>query len=415
MPTNKKLAIFSWSLYGFANTIFSMNVISLYFALWVVIDKKGEDIFYSIALSISMLLAALSAPIMGAISDKTGKRMIFLIIPTIICCVLTMCIGTVNQLMMGLLFFTAANYFFQIADIFYNSLLHQVSGGINVGRISGYGIGLGYLGTIVGLLLVSPFALKYGRQATFIPTAMLFILFALPCFLFVKDQITDEQKENKLKLGTLINEAFLTIKNTITHIRQFRALFNFFLAIFIALNAINTIFIFMSIFTKQVAGFHDSEIITFYVVSSVFAVAGGLFSGFITDKLGAKKTLMSALFLWCFSLTAAIITNNKLVFWIIGPMVGIGLGSTWTSARAMVVDLSPPHMMGEMFGFYGLVNKTAAIIGPLTWGAVIWGFHFLGMVKYRVGVAVMLLFLIVGLIILRKVPCTKSTTHCQKS
>ena len=112
--TNKKLTIFSWSVYDFANTIFAMNVISLYFALWVTVDMKGEDILYSLALSGSMLLVAISSPIMGTMSDRVGRRMPFLILFT------------------------------------FNALLPQVSGKNKIGRVSGYGTSLGYCGTIGG-------------------------------------------------------------------------------------------------------------------------------------------------------------------------------------------------------------------------------------------------------------------------
>lgn len=411
MKIGRKLIIFSWSMYDFANTIFAMNVITLYFALWVTIDKKGEDILYSLALSISMLVAALTSPVLGAISDRINRRMPFLIIFTVICCLFTSLIGIVNQLIWGLIFFAVANYCFQTADIFYNSLLPKVSENKNIGRISGYGTSLGYCGTIVGLLLVSPFALKWGRHAAFIPTSFFFLLFALPCFLFVKDNPSKNKMRGRLKFSEIVVAAFSKIKNTILHIRKYRALFIFLLAIFISFNAINTIFIFMSVYTKKIIGFSDHEIIIFYIVSSAFAIMGAFFAGFITDKLGAKRTLTGTLLLWCIAIFAAIVSSNTLIFWFIGPAVGISLGSTWTSARALAVDLSPPDMVGEVFGFYGLVGKTASIIGPLIWGLSIWAFRFIGIVKYRVGVAILLLFLILGLIILQRVPWTKHLVH----
>lgn len=403
MEVSKRLTIFSWSMYDFANTIFAMNVTSLYFALWVTVDMKGEDILYSLALSGSMLLSALSAPLMGAVSDRVGRRMPFLTISTLICCIFTALIGLTNRLFFGLLFFAVANFCYQTAIIFYNALLPQISGKGQIGRVSGFGASLGYCGTIAGLLLVRPFVLKMGRQGAFIPTAIFFLLFSLPCFLFVKDQLV----ERKDKFELQIRGAFRKIKETFVNIKRYPGLFDFLVAAFIPLNAINTIVVFMSVYTKKVIGFTDPEITTLYIISTVFAILGSFIAGFITDRLGSKRTLMGVLGLWCISILLAIISFSKSIFWIVGPLVGICLGATWASARALVVELSPPQMVGEVFGFYGLVSRSAYIIGPLIWGLTVWAFDFLGSLKYRLAVFCLLLFLGMGYLLLRKVPDKK--------
>ena len=182
-----KRAIVSWAFYDFANTIFSMNVISLYFALWVTVDHGGQDIFYSIALSGSMLAVAISAPVLGTISDQTGRRRLPLIFLTTISVLATALIGEASQLWMGLLLFVIANYCYQSALVFYNGMLPSVALQSNVGVVSGYGVAFGYMGSIAGLLLVEPFVEDGGRSAAFLPTAALFLIFAIPCFLFVKD------------------------------------------------------------------------------------------------------------------------------------------------------------------------------------------------------------------------------------
>jgi len=400
VKVNRKLTIFSWSMYDFANTIFAMNVISLYFALWVTVDMKGEDILYSCALSGSMLLVAISSPIMGAISDRLGRRMPLLIFFTVVCCVFTAFIGLANRLIFGILFFIIANFCYQIATIFYNALLPQISDTGKRGRVSGYGVSIGYCGTIVGLLLVKPFVLKYGRQAAFIPTAISFFLFSLPCFLFVKDTLVERRDKFEIR----IIESFRKVKETLIHIMEYRGLFNFLVAAFISFNAINTIMVFMSVYTKKVIGFTSSEIITFYIISTIFAIFGSFVTGFITDRFGSKQTLSVVLGLWCIAIFLAGISFSKGLFWIVGPLVGICLGATWTSARVLVVDLSPPHMVGEVFGLFGLAGKSASIIGPLIWGLCVWGFGSLGILKYRLAILALLLFLGLGLIILQKVP-----------
>lgn len=403
--SNNKLIIFSWAMYDFANTIFSMNIISLYFALWVTVDKGGEDILYSIAISCSVLLAAISAPVLGAISDKIQKKMPFLIIFTIVSCIATAAITLMHQLWLGLILFMVANYCYQLGDMFYNSLLPQVSNGKNVGKISGYGTSLGYLGTIVGLLLVAPFVLKYGRVGAFAPTGFFFLLFSLPCFIFVKDNSTGRIEIT----DSVFISAFLKLKTTLLDVKKYSELFKFLITAFLALNAINTAYIFMSIYIKNVGGFAGTEIIIFYSISSIFAIIGSFFIGYVTDAIGAKKTFKYVLILWSIVMILAIFAFQRWLFWIIGPLAGISLGGTWTSARSLVVKLSPASMSGEIFGFYGLVGKTAIIIGPMIWGLVVLGFGSLGLAKYRIAIFMLLLFLLLALFLLRKVSAEENT------
>jgi len=224
----RRLTIFSWALYDFANAIFAMNVIALYFALWVTVEKGAQDIVYSFALGLSMFLAAISMPILGALSDKKGRRMPFLIFFTLECVVFLAIIGLVDSLAIGLILFGMSNFGYLIAGaVFYNALLPYIADGDKIGRVSGLGISLSYLGTITGLILIRPIALKFGYQATFIPTALFFILFALPCFLFVKDSPA-APSESGVKNSLLIKDSFRGIMRTFNEIRSSKEQFTFF-------------------------------------------------------------------------------------------------------------------------------------------------------------------------------------------
>ncbi len=181
-----KRAVLSWALYDLANTIFSMNIVSLYFSLWVVNEMGGSDANYGNANSISMALMFFTAAILGALSDQAGRRKPFLIITTLLCVSFTALLGT-GGLAISLVFFVVANYLFQGGLIFYDSLLPVVSTEENRGRVGGFGVGLGYMGSFIGvgsgLLLLS----RIGYTGIFRLSALLFLLFALPCFFFVKE------------------------------------------------------------------------------------------------------------------------------------------------------------------------------------------------------------------------------------
>ena len=395
----KKAAVIGWALYDFANTIFSMNVISLYFVLWVTVDKGAEDIMYSMVLSGSLFLAAILEPLLGTVSDIRGKRIPFLVFFTCLACLFTAVLGMAKSLVFGLLIFTLANLAYQTATVFYNALLGKIAKKEEIGRISGLGVGLGYVGAIIGLVLTRPFVLRYGHQGVFIPTAILFFVFSLPCFFLVKEAAVETKQRLRVRAGSVIRR----IKETFSSSREYPGLLRFLLAAFIFLNAVNTVIVFMSVYLKKVAFFSDRELIAIYLASTAMAIVGSLFFGVLTDRLGAKRSLVISLSLWFACLVLGAFACTKMMFWVVGPLIGIALGSVWTASRALVIKLCPEEKLGEIFGLLGAVGKSAAIVGPLVWGVSILVFGFLGVFKYRIAIFIQSFFIFYGCVLLRKI------------
>jgi len=386
-----KRAIASWAFYDFANTIFSMNVISLYFALWVTVDHGGQDILYSIALSGSMFAVSISAPIFGTISDQTGRRCFPLTLLTTVSVLATALIGQTDQLWMGLFLFVIANYCYQSALVFYNGMLPSIARESNVGLISGYGVALGYIGSIAGLLLVEPFVDDGGRSAAFLPTAILFFVFAIPCFLFVKDL-------NPKPFNINVSKSFQTLKQTFSNTSNHLVLLKFFIVHFLILDVVNTIIAFMSVYANKVIGFDGKQITSFLILSTVFAMLGSLIIGWSVKHKGTVFSYNLVLWLWLIALTIIVISPGESLFWVAGPLAGVGMGGVWVASRAMVVELSPPEKIGEFFGIYSLAGKMASITGPLIWGSVVWMFQDTQTLKYRAAVGSLVLITVVTII-----------------
>jgi UMF1 family MFS transporter len=394
-------AILSWSLYDFANTIFSMNIISLYFPLWVTVDKGGRDIAYSLALSFSSVMVAVSMPLIGSCCDRMGRKIPLLVSLTLLSVTSTGLIGAFNQLVPGLLFFALANYGFHAALVPYDALLPYVSRGYSVGKVAGIGVALGYIGAIAGILMVKPFASEAGgRASAFIPTAIFFLLFSLPCFFLVRD----EKKQMPGTAWRSLKEELLQIKETIGRGKVYPGLIPFLIANFLYCDAVNTVIAFMSVYAHQVGGFNDAMIQTLLIISTLFAVGGSFAFGWITERRGAKRTLVLVLYLWIAGLLVGSASFSPAMFWMIGPLVGIALGGTWVTARALVLDLSPPEKVGEIYGLYNMGGKFGFILGPLVWGALVFLFEGLGTFKYRIALFSLLFFILGGLYLLRKVP-----------
>ncbi|NQS99959.1 MAG: MFS transporter, partial [Candidatus Omnitrophica bacterium] len=349
----------------------------------------------------SMLSAAFLMPILGELSDKLKRRRPFLVGFTLGCVIFTALLGLVKGVFPALLFFCLANFCYQLAAVSYNSLLTQVSTPLIRGRTSGLGVSLGYLGTILGLVLVKPFLDFGGRQATFIPTAALFLLFALPAFIFIKDPPYPHIPKIELQIKSI----FSRLLKGLAQVRQDPRLSNFLLSAFWCLNAVNAIVVYMGIYASRVMGFNDGQIIHFMIVSTIFAVAGSYAFGYLIDRWGSKRTLSLVLKLWCLTIFLAAIARSNWLFWMIGPTAGICLGGTWVATRTMLIELIPQQKISQMFGIFGLLHMLSFILGTTIWGIITtWSPAGWGELKYRIAIASLLIFMLHAYRTFQRVP-----------
>ncbi|MFC1699637.1 MFS transporter [Candidatus Omnitrophota bacterium] len=401
MSTNPKLARVSWALYDLANTIFSMNIISLYFVLWLTKDKGCPQIYHSLALSSSMILAAILMPFLGELSDRLKRKTPFLIGFTLGCVASTAMLGFLQRTILILIFFALANLCYQLAGVTYNSLLSQVSTAGKLGRTSGLGVSLGYFGTIIGLILIKPFLAWGGRQATLVPTAALFLIFAAPAFAFIKDPPYPHIPQSELRINLL----FAKLKKSLSQIRQDQTLSRFLLAAFLCLNAVNTIVVYMGVYANSVMGFNDAQVFNFMIISTIFAIAGSRLFGFLVDRWQSRKTLQLVFKLWCLTIFFAAVAVTDWMFWIVGPSAGICLGGTWVSLRTMLVELVPEKKIGQMFGLFGMLQMLSFIFGTTAWGIITsWLFRGLEIARYRIAIGSVFIFMFSGYLVLRTLP-----------
>jgi UMF1 family MFS transporter len=376
-----------------------MNIVSLYFSLWVVNVMGGSDAAYGAANSISMGLMFLTAPLLGAISDQTARRIPFLVVSTLLCVLFTALLG-IGGLAVSLACFVIANYMFQAGLIFYDALLPVVSRDGNRGAVGGLGIGLGYLGSFIGvgsgLLLLD----RIGYVGIFRLSAALFLIFALPCFLFVREP--PQRGRRRIDRDALVR-ALRQVQGTFAHARQFPGLVRFLIGHFFYADPVNTVIIFMGVYVTNEVGFTSTQAQIVLLVSIMAAVAGGLGWGLVADRIGPKRSLNMVLILWMASMTLAIaIAVLKLpppLFWLVSLSAGAALGGTWASDRPYMLRLSPPRYVGEFYGLYSMMGRFATVIGPLMWGIVVdvlgWG--------RPAAIFTLLVFIIIAFVILQKV------------
>jgi len=387
--------VLAWAFYDFANTIWALNILSLYFPLWVVQDMEAKQSTLSITLSSSMLLVAIVSPALGAVSDQTGKRLQFLASAVLITVICTVLFGLPHKLGFTLGLFIIANFAYQSGNVFYDSLLTTISRFEIRGTVSGLGVAFGYVGSFAGIILIAPIASNWGRVSTFMPTGVAFLLFSLPCYLFIK-----ETPSGKGLSVNLLKESYVQIYQTIRQHSQHINLFRFIAARFLYVDAINTLLVFMAIYLTEVIGFNDSTIRVLLLTSTSSAIIGSFLYGRLTDYLGPKNTLFIILAQWIVVFIGLAATSSPLFIWAIGFLTGTALGGTWTADRTLLTRLAPPSQIGEFFGLYQLAGKFAAVIGPLIWGVTVESLTELGNMRFRIAILALLINVVLGLLTL---------------
>ena len=395
----------AWALYDFANTIFSFAIVSFAMGPWATsfLGETNGTLAFTVAASLSVLLNAMVSPVLGAMSDRTGGRKSYLLVFTVLCIVPTALIGFVG-IGIGLLAFAIANFAYQAALIYYDALLPDVALPAARGRLSGVGVALGYLGTIVAGLLYGLTTTADGdtTAASFVLVAALFALFAIPIFLLVHER---PRPGSRFRPADAIG-SFGQLATTLAHARQRPGLLRFIVGRFFYSDPINTAIAVMSLFAIHAVGFTTTEARFVLIGLTVAAVLASFGWGFLCDRIGPKRTLMLVLASWTVGLLIIGLFLAKIPFLIAGVILGSGLGGVAVTDRLYLLRLTTPDEIGEMFGLYGLAGKLSAVIGPLLYGGIIFWLdpERSGPMAYQVAILSLLVLMVVGYVIVRGVP-----------
>lgn len=405
-PTGSAVVGLAWALYDFANTIFSFAIVSFAMSLWTIrfLGEGAGTFAFTAAVSASVLLNALVSPVLGAMSDRAGRRKPFLAFFTVLCIVPTALIGLVD-LGLGLLFFALANFSYQAALIYYDALLPSVTRPHTRGRLSGIGVALGYLGTIVSGLLFRFTTDDAGQStaASFLLVASLFALFAAPLFLAVRE---GGARGPAFRLADAL-ASWSQLAATVRHAREVPGLLRFIVGRFFYSDPINTAIVVMSAFAVHAVGYTQREALNVLILLTVVAVLASVGWGWLVDRWGPKRTLMAVLASWAVGLVIVGAVLAPAPFLVAGAILGAGLGGVAVTDRLLLIRLAPPERVGELFGLYGLVGKLSAVVGPIMYGTIVaWLLPVLDRGAYQVAIASLLVLLLVGYAIVRKVPET---------
>ena len=407
--------LFGWCLYDWANsafpTVITTFVFAAYFTKAIATDEIAGTSQWGYAISLSGLAVAVLAPILGAVADHGGRRKPWIAAFTILCAAasafLWLAEPDVSFVLLALVLAGFANFAFEMAMVFYNAMLPDLTPRDRIGRLSGWGWGLGYAGGLACLALAlvalveteTPiFGLDKDKaehlRATGPLVAAWMVVFAVPLFLWTPDR-------PRRDLGSVeaLKRGWTSLIDTLKRARDYKDLVRYLIARMIYIDGLNTLFAFGGIYAAGSFGMDFSELIIFGIAINLTAGLGAAGFAWVDDWIGPKRTIQIAVSGLAVLGAGLVLVEGKTLFWAFALPLGIFVGPAQSASRSLMAHLAPAEIRTEMFGLYALSGKATAFVGPalLAWVTVLFN-------SQRAGMATILVFFLVGLVILSGVP-----------
>lgn len=400
--------VWGWAMYDFANSGYTTVVITAIFNAYFVAAVAGNaewaTFAWTASLSASYALILLTAPALGAYADVHAAKKRLLLLSTVGCVVFTAGLALVGpgDVALGVAFVILSNFFYSTGENLIAAFLPELARGKALGKVSGWGWSLGYLGGLLSLGLCLAYvasAQKAGQGAAqFVPvtmliTAGLFALASVPTFAYLRERALPQPRP--AGRGAL-REAFARLQQTLAHARRYGDLRRFLACTVFYQAGIQAVVTLAGIYAQQAMGFTTQETIMLILVVNITAAVGAFLLGQVQDTLGHIQTIALTLVGWLVMILLAWMAKGPGLFWVAANIAGLCLGASQSAGRALVGLFSPPARRAEFFGLWGWAVKFSNIIGPLTYGSVNWLSHG----DHRLAMLITGSYFLVGLAIL---------------
>ena len=402
--------VFNFALYDFANSAFTTIIItfifSTYFAKQIAPNPILGQSYWGWAIGITGILVALTGPLIGSFADKKNCTEFFIKLFTIICVILTSLLWfsqpSEKYLLYTLIIVALANFFYELSLIFYNSILKRISNSNNLGKSSGFGFALGYLGGILILIVcikifidtdVLPFGLSKENseniRATSIVVALWYLFFSIPFLFSLKKKIKNkiEKSSNNIK----------KIKNLFWD-KGLNNLGKFLIARMLYADGLNAIIIMGGIFAVGVFDLEIKDLLVLSVLMNITAFTGAIIGGYANDKFSSKSVIIFSLLGLIFSSTIILFIKTKIFFLIFASINGLFIGPIQSASRVFITKSIDKNNQASGFGLFALSGKLTSFIGPLLVSTLTYISN-----SQRIGFSATIILLLIGLLILLKV------------
>jgi UMF1 family MFS transporter len=378
LPPASRREIVSWAMFDFANSSYTTVIVSVAFGIYftrLVAPAGRGDSLWGLAILLGNLLVLLLAPVVGAVADDSGRKKLFLAFTYATCVAGTALLWyvTPGRTVLALILFVLSFVGFSFGENLAAAFLPEISTPQNVGRVSGFGWGLGYFGGLACLVVVMPL-LKGGYRLenlanlrlAWVATALFFLVAALPTFLFLRERAPRGS-------GTAleyVRAGFGRIASTAHSVRHFSELVRFLSVFFVYSLGLTSVIAFAGIFAERTLHFTSSEVVYLFIALQLTSAGGAFLFGFLQDRMGASRTIQITLVIWILVCVGVYFCETKALFWWLAMGAGLGIGSLQSASRGLVGLFSPPEKSGEFFGFWGLAGKGAYMLGPFIFGLI---------------------------------------------
>ncbi len=395
-PYASRREIFGWAMFDFANQAYTLLIITVVFGelfTTVIVGDRNDgfrlaNFLWSLALAISYLMVVITAPLCGAIMDYRAEKKRFLFFSYLATVLTTAMLYfvTPGYVVLGLLLIVLSNYAYSMGESFIAAFLPELGPPDALGRISGFGWALGYVGGLVAagftLMVLGEATADNFEQIRWVGpfAAGFFLVAAIPTFLWLKERGIPQPA------GVPYRQiARQRIMGTFHELRYFKDLSIFLVSLLFSMAGVYIIIAFAFIYGAQVIGWDESVRNIMFIIVQVTAATGAIGFGFLQDRLGAKRTYQMTLGLWVAAIVA-IWATPELTAWLndqfglawqaqhiflwVGCLAGLSLGSSQSASRALVGVFSPLPKSAEFFGFWGLANKLAGVMGIVMLGVL---------------------------------------------
>jgi UMF1 family MFS transporter len=380
-PGVSRREVFAWACYDFANsgytTVVLTAVFSAYFVGAVAAGQAHPTTVWTWVLALSNLLVMAAMPLLGAYADLRARKKWLLVWSTAGCVLATAALALAGRgdVVSASIAVIASNFFFMVGVALIAAFLPEIARPEGLGRVSGWGWAFGYLGGMatLGLCIAYVMWARAAGQAAehFVPVTMLivaaaFALAAWPTLAWLRERAVPQTTS----VTGHVRESWERLWQTLRHARQYRDFMRLLACGAFYQAGVTVVIALAAIYAQDVMKFDTLQTMMLIFVVNITAALGAFLFGYVQDRLGHRRTLALTLLGWLAMTWIAATTRSVDMFWVAANLAGLCMGSSQSAGRAMAGALAPEHRRAEFYGLWTLATQLAAVVGPLTYGAV---------------------------------------------
>ena len=406
-----------WAMYDFANSGYTTVVLTAIFNAWFVGAVAGgpgglaagtATLLWTSTIAAANLLVLFTAPVVGALGDQLAIKKRLLLVTTLGCVIATALLALIGpgDYLLAMSLVLLGTVMFASGESLIAAFLPELATPGQMGRISGYGWSLGYVGGVITLVLCLVYVQwSTGRgmsqqsaiAGTMLITAVVFALAAMPTFLWLRERAVPHRQPRLVSRP--ITEVFTRLARSLREVRAFPDLARLLISITIYQSGVITVVVLAAVYAQEVMGFDTEKLLLLIIVVNITSAIGAFLFGYFQDRVGSVRALSLSLAIWVMAVGIACFAEQERDLWIVGNLIGLAMGASQSIGRALVGQFTPVARTGEFFGLWGFANRLAALLGPMSYGLV----NYLSNGDHRLALLSTLTFFVVGLLALSRV------------